>query len=36
LVIEGKWLTKLGVRVGDTVEIAYHPNMIVISWKSAE
>jgi len=36
LVIEGKWLTKLGVRVGDAANIAYHPNMIVISWKSAE
>ena len=33
LVIEGKWLTKLGVRVGDAVNIAYHPKMIVISWE---
>jgi len=34
LVIEGKWLTKLGVRVGDEVNIEYHPSMIIISWRS--
>jgi len=36
LVIEGKWLMRLGVRVGDIVNITYHPNMIVISWNSME
>jgi hypothetical protein len=36
LVIEGKWLTKLGVRVGDLVNIQYHQNMIIISWNSPE
>jgi hypothetical protein len=34
LVIEGKWLTKLGVKVGDPVAIKYSQDSIVISWKS--
>jgi len=36
LVIEGKWLTKLGVRVGDIVHIQYYPDRIVILWEAAE
>jgi len=36
LVIEGKWLTKLGVKVGNEAFIEYRPSMIVISWKSDE
>jgi len=36
LVIEGKWLSKLGVKVGDTVHLHYYPDSIVISWTGIE